>query len=140
MRPIKFRAWDEEIEEYFYTNKDYDDHWFNFEKGKLKAFGLTEPMPSGDPYSPPEPKCYELEESEQFTGLHDKNGKEIYEGDIIKRITTAEQLKTGVVVYYVSSFNIKFSERHMVFLDNNYEVIYEVIGNIHEKPELLENK
>ena len=73
----------------------------------------------------------------QYTGLHDKNGKEIYEGDAIK---DEEDCKFSVVWgYHNCGFYLESAE------DNEYnvEMVYvlnnkvEIIGNIYENPELL---
>ena len=74
----------------------------------------------------------------QFTGLHDKNGKEIYEGDIVKAQdgnweVFIENLENGVVLS-----NDKKEEASTKFFDGDYCLAEtEVIGNIHENPELL---
>lgn len=69
---------------------------------------------------------------EQSTGLKDKNGKEIYEGDIVKRVEDGGFDIVGVV---------EWSEKAARFWVKRYYYPngkkWEVIGNIHENPELL---
>ncbi|MFT8725691.1 YopX family protein [Liquorilactobacillus nagelii] len=79
----------------------------------------------------------------QYTGLHDKNGREIYEGDIIVTHPKSryEAPKSGVVQFGGScpSFGYKTEdgEEYDIWSSNAYRT-YEVIGNIFENPELLE--
>ena len=73
----------------------------------------------------------------QYTGLHDKNGKEIYEGDLIKYGSDAPL----EVIYRESCFCYNQKSRYISRLqifDNINKI--EVIGNIHENPELLEGR
>lgn len=72
----------------------------------------------------------------QYTGLHDKNGKEIYEGDIVKIKYRDEDI--GKVIYEYNGFSIDVTNMNKnygrVDFVNNF---MEVIGNIYDNPELL---
>ena len=75
----------------------------------------------------------DLEKAEQFTGLHDATGKEIYEGDIYYHISTGNK---GVVCFDEGRF---FADGKNIscFLSLVNINDGEVIGNIHENPELI---
>ena len=81
----------------------------------------------------------------QFTGLQDRNGKEIYEGDILKyNFPYDGRLKYVSPVKFLeteASFGIKDRYENEIPLyriaANNY---FEIAGNIYENPELLEGK
>jgi hypothetical protein len=71
----------------------------------------------------------------QFTGLTDKNEKEIYEGDIVRDTLKNKQAKPLTVEWRDYCFCIK-EIPNLVWLGASHE-FYEVIGNIYENTELL---
>lgn len=74
----------------------------------------------------------------QFTGLKDKNKKEIYEGDIVRYYDDIEDELRCAEVRYDSafcSFNVVPKKRDACSLSAFWE--YEVIGNIYDNPELI---
>lgn len=71
----------------------------------------------------------------QFTGLTDKNGKKIFEGDIVDILTENEEI--GVVEYEDGGFLVSADGFCVDFHSNINGTDLEVIGNIHDNPELL---
>lgn len=72
----------------------------------------------------------------QYTGLTDKNGKKIFEGDIVKI-----RGEIRYIFYGISSFrHTNYGEYAAELRDVNTGRECEIIGNIHDNPELLNNK
>jgi len=128
MRKIKFRAWDKTDGQMYYAIEDgieFDDK-SNYE---FRHF-LT--LREGD---------YHKWEVMQFTGLLDKNGKEIYEGDIFK----CNYCDKDLFEIYYDEDDAKFNKRlikgkgcgnvHCIHMTDFKRS--EIIGNIYSNPELI---
>lgn len=115
-RDIKFRAWDEVSEKMLNWNEFLDTNMKNT-------------------FIAPESTGLILM---QYTGLHDKNGKEIYEGDIVKYRDSRGQHIEKVIFdkgCFYAGMHWGSSTRIAPKLINTR--ITEVIGNIYDNPELL---
>ncbi len=79
----------------------------------------------------------------QSTGLHDNEGNEVFEGDIIRYRTTDDRYKKNPKFAITQ---VRFDERNAKFTCDVYwrdlyeERIVEVLGNIHDNPGLLQQK
>jgi len=139
MREIKFRAWDREKKEMIRFDgisfcSEYD--FLSFSADKVDCL-----------YGREIESC----EFMQFTGLKDRNGKEIFEGDVVKgSIPDSEHdepFNKAQIKYIGSSFCLtRMKQREFDVNDGLYlgdlescvlNKSIEVIGNIYESPELL---
>lgn len=77
----------------------------------------------------------------QYTGLTDKNGKRIFEGDIVTGLFLFERSVRGVVTFRDGSFGVKWMRGNVDEFNaftSCCNVKWEVIGNVADNPELLE--
>mgnify|MGYP001145942186 CR=1 FL=1 len=124
MREIKFRAWDKERKKMF-TGFSFEDIYSGYDESYIECEG------ENDFWSCPNWNTAVLME---YIGLKDKNGKEIYEGDIVKQhfynsmwFDVIDKVEIDAIYGASLRTGTKDSE-------------WEVIGNIYENPELLEEK
>ena len=105
----------------YFTGKVHETSWLEFCFG-----GFIEVIP---------------ETVGQYTGLTDKNGKKIFEGDCFKTYYTGLPAYKNIVGYYPEhfAFMARCIEMNTVHYLSDYRTsAIEVIGNIHDNPKLLE--
>lgn len=113
-----------------------------FGKGETDKYYIQFPDPR---YMPDWNMPYKMVQGEvnpdtigQYTGLHDKNEKEIYEGDIVKSFFVDTD-KQGNEVYKYQIIRIEYDEILCSYRIDKFMNL-EVIGNIYDNPELLGGK
>jgi uncharacterized phage protein (TIGR01671 family) len=122
MNKIKFKFWDETNKKMiiyqswlifnYYTGRIFDKHIRDFRDDLIKL---------------------------QYTGLKDKKGKEIFEGDIVKAENKFKHLKIcGQIKYMWGSFYIKSESLKCYFINEIINSDFEILGNIYKNPEILE--
>ena len=127
MREIKFRAWDKKRKRMYEVS---DLHLANPMNGGVWATVIGKDIiENKDIKLQIQPKDIDVL---QFTGLKDKNGKEIYEGDILGYWGRA----TWEVLWVNNKCSFRFGN-HVTNFPMTEVVKKEVIGNIYENPELL---
>ena len=127
MRDIKFRAWDKQLKRMYYDGSS--------DISNCLTYAIDGGMLTYDSKS-----SFTLM---QYTGLKDKNGKEIYEGDIMSSCLKHNVIE-GIVFYQAPSFVMKKTKRartwttfNLAETENQFQ---EVIGNIYENPALLKEE
>lgn len=149
-REIKFRAWDEESKSFWYSDSKNGQEFCNFifsDGCVFIVYGVYRPyLSDGEYIDKVDTEQLEVKHLEQYTGLKDKNGVDVYESDIVslktnylKNAKPFEESDISEHIYTVKFFDGMFALARGLPFNNGFvtEGEIEVIGNIHENPELL---
>ncbi|MGA3408849.1 YopX family protein [Lactiplantibacillus pentosus] len=141
---IKFRAWDKGNEVYLYNVQDAYDTLSGFVKYDDGENAEYDESCFGDFLD------NERYDVEQFTGLTDVNGRDIYIGDVVKVWSDHSELTMSPTVNEIVSEDLfgrpgvflKPVGAHLIepCLHDSWSNQFEVIGNVHENQELLEGE
>ena len=140
---IKFRAWDKENEIYLYNVQDAYDTLSGFVKYDDGEDADYDECCFGDFLD------NERYSVEQFTGLTDMNGNEIYEGDIVKTWSDVSELTMVPSINEIVSEDLfgrpgvflKPAGPHLIepCLHDSWNNQFEVIGNVHTDGDLIDS-
>lgn len=137
MRQILFRGYNRKNNKWLYGY-----YLVNRDQHFICPEGVQNPLASWEDF------VVEEESVGQWTGLKDKNEKEIYEGDIVKAPLLdpifgdilSDAFDNVVISFHNGSFVVAYYKgRHKIYLQDLFDKI-EVIGNIYENKELLEDE
>lgn len=129
-REIKFRAWDKK------NNKFLDPKLWAKEFSVHLQMGISVRSKLAERE---DVDVFQIELM-QYTGLKDKNGKEIYEGDVVSYKSFNGNRGEAAVTWEYGCFNLEDfkNDAGSENIQNMKDI--EIIGNVHENPELLEGK
>lgn len=119
MKELKFRAWDIDCHRFEYFEIGENNDCYGMFRVAANKFGSV---------------------IEQYTGLKDENGREIYEGDIVTLNGEWEEIEHGdcsIVTFENGCFRVGNGYENEA---GSYLSDWRIIGNIHENPELLEEE
>lgn len=129
MTKNRFRAWDKSFRRMIYNI------FFFWKENKITVYELEEDASKS--YLPNSHIVLE-----QCTGLKDATGRLIYEGDIVKRHSKYSENEKDVVLQVEWNCKgaryITTDKKHDNWIFSMFDYEYEILGNIHENPELLE--